>query len=226
MVRRLCFFRIIGAALLLALPATGWARTTCTTTNGTIAVTMYVAFAGASNTIADAWTREILDVWNGPQKHQTYGACGCPVVFRVVTNHVAAGSAMRPGWHLVHVIPRKDGMPILPYGPDRNKRVVAYMGKTTHSPPCGGASVDGEWSEVASRSVNPDQPNGARYKDAAHEAGHMMGLPEYYDGGAGRAASNIMGRTTGPCAIATPDLVRTIIDGLTGKTVCPVCGRR
>ena len=222
----LYFSLTIAVALLLALPAAARARTTCTTTNGMIVVTMYISFAGASNNLAATWTREILDVWNGPQKHRTYGDCGCPVVFRTVTNCVAAGSPMRPGWHLVNVIPQRNGMPILPYGPSKNRPVVAYMGKTTISPPRNGASVDGEWSEVASRPVDPLTPTGEHYRDAAHEAGHMMGLPERYDNCAGQAASNIMGQTTGPCAVVTPDLVRTIVDGLTGKSVCPLCGRR
>ena len=187
---------------------------------------MYISFAGVSNNLAAAWTREIVDVWNGPKKHQAYGTCGCPVIFRVVTNHVAAGSALRPGWHLVQVIPSNTvWVPVLPYGPDANRPVVAYMGKTTASPPRGGASVDGEWSELASRPVDPGNPAGERYKDAAHEAGHMMGLPEQYDRATGSIASNIMGRTSGPCAIVTPDLVRKVVDGLTGKSVCPVCGR-
>lgn len=215
-----------AVALLLALPATGRARTTCATTNGTITVTMYVSFAGASNALADAWTREILDVWNGPKKHRPYGACGCPVVFRIVTNHVAAGSPMKPGWHLVNVIPRGDGMPVLPYGPSAGRPVVAYMGKTTSSPPQRGASVDGDWSEVASRPVNPARPGGERYKDAAHEAGHMMGLPECCEESTGKPADNIMGKTAGPSSIVTPDLVRRIVDGLTGKSVCPACGKR
>jgi hypothetical protein len=220
-------FLISVAALLLALPAAAPARTTCTATNGTIAVTMYIDFAGASNSVASAWTREILEVWNGPQKHRAYGKCGCAVVFRVVTNHVAAGSAMRAGWHQVQAIPSNTvWAPVLPYGPDVNRPVVAYMGKTTHSPPRGGASVDGEWSELASRPVDPARPDGERYKDAAHEAGHMLGLPEQYDRATDSAASNIMGRTSGPGAVATPDLVRAVVNGLTETSVCPLCGRR
>lgn len=218
--------RTIVAAFLLTLPSTGRARTTCMVTNGTISITMFISFAGESNGLAAAWTHEIMDVWNGPKKHQTYGGCGCPVVFHVVTNHIAAGSSAPPGWHLVHVIPQNAGrLPILPYGPNANQRVVAYMGKTTSSPPRGGASVDGEWSELASRSVDPAQPHGKRYKDAAHEAGHMMGLPENYNHESGWMASNIMGQTAGLDSIATPDLVRKIVDGLTGTSVCPICGR-
>ncbi|RLG58109.1 MAG: hypothetical protein DRN95_04895, partial [Candidatus Hydrothermarchaeota archaeon] len=179
-----------------------------------ITITLYIAFVGATDAQINSWAQEISDVWNGDG--QTYGDCKCEVVFKVNTTKVASCTPMPAGWHCVTVLPW-DGtdasLPHLPAGPRAGEAVVAYMGKITQSPSVGGASLDGEWSDQASRPVNPNNPQGEHYKDAAHEAGHMMGL----DDGEG----GIMNFTSGPNAKPTQAHINKIVENLCGANACP-----
>ena len=210
---------VMGIALLAA-PAAG--RTTVTVENDRMVVTLYIAFQGAGQEQVSRWVKEIQDVWNGPKGYQTYGDCGHRVVFVVVPKIVPAGETFPRGYHRVEVKPYDGSQASLPHTPD-GQVTIAYMGKTTHSPSQRGASIDGVWSTRSSAPVNPRNPSGERFKDAAHEAGHMMGLPDYYSRQTKWQARNLMGRTEGRWSVPTPALITGIIEAVTGQCYCPCC---
>jgi len=212
----------ICAILLAAFCAEAPARTTCEVKDGKIVVTMYIAFRGASDELAGRWVKEILDVWNGPDGFREYGDCKCHVVFAVEMVNLKDDERFPRGYHRVEVQPYNGKHESLPRAPN-GLVAVAYMGKTTRSPSVRGASIDGVWSTRASAPVNPRKPKGERFKDAAHEAGHMMGLPDYYNSKTKWIGKNIMGYTWGPHSVVTPDLVKLIVHSVTGKSHCPIC---
>lgn len=193
------------------------ARTTCEVVDGKIVITLYIAFEGASEEMVQHWAQEIVDVWNGPSYQRTYGDCGCPVVFDVKTRILRPGEPWPVGWHYIAIV--EEGLPRVK-GPN-NESAIAYIGRTLPSPPPLGLSVDGEWAAKTSYPV-PGAKDGERFKHAAHEAGHLMGLCDDYS----EANTHIMGRTSGPYARPTPEQIREIIHIVTGKDACPLCAAR
>jgi hypothetical protein len=179
-----------------------------------ITITIKIAFAGATDQQIQKWKNEIEDVWNGPNNFQTTGDCECELKFKVETMKItnAANINCDPppaGYHCVMVTPWNNNNNNLPwfYKPDGNKKyVVAYMGYKSHSPSQGGASINGWWSDQSSRDD---------YKDAAHEAGHMMGLGDEYGN------PNIMGQTSGPNAKPTQEQIDQVVKNVCGEGACP-----
>jgi len=324
--RKLATIALILISPLIFIPAAE-GRTTCEVKDRRIIVTMNIAFAGGNDRLIEKWAKEITDVWNGRLGHRKYGACGCPVVFKVKTKRVKTFKPMPKGWHCIEVMPWKAGSILFPELPARaasgdvtaymgphtsrmkdgkliitlpagfvgttrkaarkwvesmealwrgqegsrylklkkpaaiklvpkvfaskqdvpkdwlrappppwqtlvgshvhtptGASALAFVGKTTFSPSVGGASLDGQWSERASSPVDPGDPDGPHLLDAAHEAGHMMGLQERYDKKLRIAEDNIMGGTDPKKnSTVTDGQVRLIVDNLTGTCWCPVC---
>jgi hypothetical protein len=106
-----------------------------------------------------------------------------------------------------------ESLPQLPAGPRAGERVTGYMGKTTQSPSVNGTSLDGDWSDQMSRPVDPNKPDGEHYVDAAHEAGHMMGLN---DGEGG-----IMNFTSGANATPSQGNIDNAVARVCGSNACP-----
>ena len=190
-----------------------------------ITITIKIAFAGATDQQIQDWGNEIEDVWNGPNNYQTTGDCDCEVKFEVETMKITdpANVNCNPppaGYHCVMVTPWNNNNSNLPwfYRPDGTKEyVTAYMGYNSQSPSQGGASIDGWWSDQTSRPAQDAEgnPTGENYKDAAHEAGHMMGLGD--DDG----APNIMGQTSGPNAQPTQAQIDQVVENVCGEGACP-----
>jgi len=213
---------LVGAVVFAALPAAARGRTTCEVTDGKIVVTLYIAFQACPQPLYERWVKEIRDVWNGPKGHQVFGECGHEVRFVVKAQNVPKGKPLPRDWHRIYVKPYQNSEASLPRTRD-GRRCIAYMGKSTRSPSVRGASIDGVWSTHSSAPVDPRRPRGERFKDAAHEAGHMMGLYDYYHHKTKFYGRNLMGSTSGPHARVTPQLVQGAVEAVTGKSYCPAC---
>ena len=204
-----------------------FAETTCDINEAEckITITIKIAFAGATDQQIENWKNEIEDVWNGPNNYQTTGDCDCEVEFKVetmkITNPANINCNPPPaGYHCIMVTPWSNNNANLPwfYRPDGGKEyVTAYMGYNSQSPSQGGASINGWWSDQTSRPVigADGQPTGENYKDAAHEAGHMMGL------GDDKGAPNIMGQTSGSNAKPTQEQIDQVVNNVCGEGACP-----
>ena len=205
---------VLVFGLALALPA--MAETSCESKDCGITITIKMAFTGEGATDArvQAWTEEIKNVWNDDWE---YGACDCPITFAIETKKV--DSCPESGFHCVTV---GTGLVI-----DENGRAyVAYMDKVAAK----GESIGGSWSGPYTSRPIPSggitfggetytPSEGETFKDAAHEAGHAMGLDDEYDAAAGNYPTNIMGRTWG--ADAKP--IQSHIDAIVDKNCSHKC---
>lgn len=203
---------LLALFILLLLSGFASAETTCKTENCRITITIHIAFAGANDTQINDWAREIENVWN--QNGQTTGDCKCPVMYIVEAKKAVNCIPIPQGYHCVNVLPWNgslESLPQLPAGPRAGERVTGYMGKTTQSPST--SSLDGDWSDMMSRPVNASDPNGEHYADAAHEAGHMMGLDDNDGGG-------IMSFTSGPNAKPTQAQIDKTVEKACGPNAC------
>lgn len=208
------FLILVSIGIFLIISSFVSARTTCETQGCDIIITLNISFAGATDAQVTNWANEISNVWNG--NGQTYGQCKCNVKFKVNAKKVNSCNPMPAGYHCVNVFPwngTDESLPALPAGPRVGERVTGYMGKTTQSPSVRGASLDGEWSDQMSRPVNPNNAQAGNYKDAAHEAGHMMGLN---DGEGG-----IMNYTSGANAAPTQANINNVVNRVCGQNACP-----
>jgi hypothetical protein len=204
---------VLGMMFLLLI-SFSFAKTTCETKGCGITITISIAFAGASDAQISKWANEISNVWNG--NGQSTGDCKCPVTFKVNTTKVANCTPIPQGYHCVNVLPWNgsvESLPQLPAGPRAGERVTGYMGKTTQSPSVNGTSLDGDWSDQMSRPIDPNNPNSGNYADAAHEAGHMMGLN---DGEGG-----IMNFTSGANAKPSQANIDNTVARVCGANACP-----
>lgn len=224
---KIIFITLTTLLLLLSFNTSALAETDCDIDYNEckITITIKIAFAGATNQQIQDWADEIEDVWNGPNNYQTTGDCDCEVEFKVetmkITNPANVNCDPPPeGYHCVMVTPWNNNNNNLPwfYKPDGTKEyVVAYMGYNSQSPSQGGASINGWWSDQTSRPVTDGQgnPTGENYIDAAHEAGHMMGLDD------DKGAPNIMGQTSGPNAQPTQEQIDQVVQNVCGDDACP-----
>lgn len=186
-----------------ALPPSGGAdATSCSRDECDITITISIAFAGeATDDMINKWKTEIEDVWNGGKNsHQTYGECKCPVHFEVKTTKTKDCNPPPDNHHCVHVTTQ------LPKDTSGNE-YVAYMYGISK----GGNGVNGWWSTQTSRAIPGSDPP-ANYNDAAHEAGHMMGLEDDYDKDKKIYGRNIMGTTSGPDAKPTQGQIDKVVE--------------
>ncbi|MBD3209819.1 hypothetical protein GF318_00370 [Candidatus Micrarchaeota archaeon] len=209
---------VIGLLMLFLLANFAFAETTCEKKDCEITIKLKIAFQGANNTYINNAENEIESVWNGPGGHRTTGDCKCKMTFEVETTTAADCKNNPPaGYHCIMVTDffKPDGT----YdNPPRNqpniqgaKIYMGYMyGVSTGN---GGNSEKGWWSDLMSRPVNANQPQGEHYNDFAHEAGHMMGL-EDGDGG-------IMSRTAGNNSDPTQANIDEIANDICGANACP-----
>lgn len=205
---------IIFLAFLILNLNFALSNTSCEIKDCKIIITINIAFAGATDSQINSWSQEINDVWNG--NGQTTGDCKCPVIFKLNTTKVANCTPIPAGYHCVQVLPWNGtdaSLPHLPAGPDKGRAVVGYMGKTTQSPSIGGVSLDGEWSDMTSRPIDPNDPSKGNYNDAAHEVGHMLGLA---DGSGG-----LMNFTSGNDSKPTQQHIDDAVNNICGPNACP-----
>lgn len=183
-------------------PSGGAGATSCSRDECEITITLKVAFAGeATEGMINKWETEIEGVWNGGRdSHQTYGECKCSVTFDVITEKVATCNPPPQGSHCIHVTTK------LPKDTSGNE-YVAYMYGVSQR----GSGVNGWWSTQTSRRIPGSNPP-ANYVDAAHEAGHMLGLGDDYDKSTGRFGNNIMGTTSGANAKPTQEQIDKAVE--------------
>jgi hypothetical protein len=197
------------AFILLAQPA--HAKTGCKTEDCKITITIKMAFSYNSSEISagtiNGWMNDIEDVWNGPNGYRTTGDCECEVRFKAEWKQITDPSQVNcnpgpPGYHCIMVTD---------YDKDPPRNQTSLQGAETYrgymyGVSQGGASTNGWWSDDMN---DPYPGTGADTHDAAHEAGHMMGL----DDGEG---DGIMTHTSGDKAKPTQENIDDAV-----KNVCP-----
>lgn len=185
-------------------------------------ITVEIAFvfldAGSqakADDLIKTWTDAMNSFWNGPTGSQTFGECGCKATFEFKVLKLTKGQACPAGYHCMNVVDQPSNQ--------RGNVADAYT-----VPPDGSMNSGGEWT------------TGAKAADAAHEAGHMMGLDEEYhyedkdgDGkketyvndnpqknpdGSPKDPQSIMAQTWGVTAVL-PEHVEEIVND--GGYICP-----
>jgi len=197
------FFILISFFLI----TTSYAQTTCEVKDCKITITIKIAFAGATDTQINDWKQDIETVWNGDG--QTTGDCDCPVSFKVETSKITDPSKIncRPppaGYHCVMVTPFATNPP----KDNKGTLYIGYMyppGVSNH-----GQSLCGWWSDI----MNRPAPTGGIYHDAAHEAGHMMGLDD-------KDGDGLMTHTSGDKAKPTQANIDAVVKNICGANACP-----
>jgi len=189
-------------------------ETTCDRSGCDITITIKMTAVGGDQQTINKWIDDIEAVWNGPVKDDgdspVYGECECPVTVSVAfagwVNSCSSPAAA--GYHCIEVT---DG-----YAKDTaGKKYRAYMRGVSDN----GSSIGGWWSrEHMNKPVVIVGDNNTRTSypvvhDAAHEAGHMMGLDDDYNRDNDTYGENIMGRTWGEDAQPTQDQIEQIVAG-------------
>lgn len=203
------------------------ATTTCNRNGCAITITInMVAVGGVQQTVSD-WIQDIEGVWNGPVSGDgdspTVGECSCPV--RIEVNFAGwvndCNDAAASSYHCIEITPG--------YARDaagQNHR--GYMKGISQN----GSRTTGWWSADHMNQPVMFGPGEGRsgtpvyhavVHDAAHEAGHLMGLADDYDRGSTTYGNNIMGRTWGEDAMPTQAQIDQIVQNncTSGDGECP-----
>ena len=201
---KLLIVAIVGI-FLISLINTALAETTCTTTNCEIKITIKIAFSGADNATMDKWKQDIENTWNG----YSYGDCKCPVKVSVETKSTQGLCEQNPvpGYHCIDVT--------ADYAKDTaGKTYRGYVKGVSQK----GSDSLGWWSSHMNEPLPGVQ---GTIHDAAHEAGHMLGLNDDYNASNGTYGENIMGRTWGDKAKPTQTQIDNIVEKNCGNDACP-----
>jgi len=190
-----------------------YASTTCEMDDCKITITINLAFTGASQDYMDRAENEIEDVWNGPDGFRTTGDCECPVTYKVNTMNITNASQQNcspgpPNYHCIKVTPYNTDPPKA-----GNETYIAFMWGMTN-----GTSINGWWSDICSRQITGSTNH---YTDFAHEAGHLMGLPDDYNRTSGQYGANLMGQTWPPNNQPTQDQKDQSVENVCGANACP-----
>ena len=201
---RFTFFLILITFLIIT---SAYAQTTCETSNCKIKITIKIAFSGATDAQIRDWKRDIEKTWNGDG--QVTGDCKCPVSFKVetmkITNPAQVNCNPPPaGYHCIMVTPFATNPPTDTSG----NTYVGYMYPPGVSQ--NGQSLCGWWSDV----MNRPAPGGGIYHDAAHEAGHMLGLGD-------QEGDGLMTNTSGDKAKPTQANIDSAVGNVCGADACP-----
>ncbi len=205
---------IIKAVLFFLLttflvPKDVYSETTCDVGLCRVTLTIKIAFSGASDDLIEKWKQDIEQTWNQPD--QTTGPCKCPLRVRVETMKITDPNQVNctPPPHGFHCIMVTD----YNTNPPKDTKGEIYMG---YMYPPGvsrhGQSLRGWWSNLMNRPV--EGGGGDIYHDAAHEAGHMMGLKDKEGGG-------IMTFTSGNKAKPTQANLDAAVNNVCGANACP-----
>ncbi|MBN1169392.1 hypothetical protein JXA56_00020 [Candidatus Micrarchaeota archaeon] len=201
-----------GILFALLMISISFASTTCNVDGCDITITLKIAFSGADDAYIQNAKNEIESVWNGPGGSRTIGDCKCTMKFEVITNKTADCKNNPPqDWHCIMVTDYNNEPPRNQTNWTGAEFYIGYMYNISTGN--GNNSVKGWWSNIMSRPVDANDPQGEHYKDFAHEAGHMMGL-EDGDGG-------IMSRTFGANSGPTQANLEEIANDICGANACP-----
>ncbi|UZE94090.1 MAG: hypothetical protein IB618_00745 [Candidatus Pacearchaeota archaeon] len=191
---------IIFLAIFLISMSFASAETTCKRDDCEITITIKIAFSGTDNATIEDWVKDITDTWNG----HTFGDCECPVKVEVEWKNVGSGgcqanySSNEADYHCINVSNTT-------YVQAAGNRYRGFMWGISKS----GSSTAGFWGT----SINDPLPGvDGTIHDAAHEAGHMMGLNDTYNASTGTYPPNIMGRTWGANATPTQGQIDQIVE--------------
>ncbi len=215
--KALLFASLLVSVLIMSGSALG--ETTCKTEDCEITITIKIAFAGATDQQIQEWVDDIEDTWNGPYGVRTTGDCQCLLRYKVETMKITNASQVNcnpppAGYHCVMVTNYSQN-------PPRNQTAIqgaatyrGYMYNVSQS----GESVNGWWSDIMN---DPHPTTGGDSHDAAHEAGHMMGLGDDYNKSTGYYGNNLMGQTSGGNATPTQDQIDQTVENVCGPNACP-----
>ncbi len=202
-------FFIIGifAILFLFLLPNTLAKNSCSRDGCEITITINMVASGGNQETIDNWINDIEDVWNGPVQGDgaspTYGECKCPVNFEVnFSGFVTTCNGTSGKYHCIEITPEaaKD---------EAGETYRGYMDGVSNN----GSSLRGWWSSsMMNTPVRVGDETFDTVHDAAHEAGHMLGLDDDYDKETGRYGNNIMGRTWGDDARPTQEQINKAVE--------------
>jgi putative sterol carrier protein len=207
---------VILGSFALIYPAQ--AETECKTQDCKIEITIKIAFSYNDSEIqagqVAGWASDIESVWNGPDGFQLTGDCQCEVRFKVETMKITDPAQANcnpgpPGYHCVMITDYDQN-------PPRNQTAMqgAEFYRGYMYPPgvaSSGQSLNGWWSDDMDE---PHPTTGEDVHDAAHEAGHMMGLDDKEGGG-------IMTHTSGDNAKPTQQNIDDAVKNVCGPDACP-----
>lgn len=212
---KVLIIRLLFLTSFFCMAHVAGANTTCDRNGCDITITINMVAIGGDQQVINDWIQDIESVWNGPVSGDgdspTFGECDCPVHVEVnfagwVNNCTDAAASP---YHCIEITTG--------YARDtagQNHR--GYMKGVSQN----GSRTTGWWSSDHMNQPVVIGPGEGRagppayygvVHDAAHEAGHMMGLEDDYDKGSDTYGNNIMGRTWGDDAKPTQAQIDQIV---------------